>query len=83
MAVARSSLQRADDGKAGAEVFHDLHAAGEPGLSKKKKKKKNSGVETCKDLRDVLKNKQKLKKWTTVGIQGQEFLVQNSDVEVL
>lgn len=26
------------------------------------KKKTKSGVETCKDLRDVLKNKQKLKK---------------------
>ena len=39
VAEARSSHQRADDGKAGAEVFHDLHAAREPGLSKKKKPK--------------------------------------------
>ncbi|KAB0350969.1 hypothetical protein FD754_015826 [Muntiacus muntjak] len=44
---------------------------------------KRSGAETCKDLEEVLRNKLKLKKWTVVRIQDQEFLIQDLGVEIL
>ncbi|KAJ1073483.1 hypothetical protein K5549_019723, partial [Capra hircus] len=43
---------------------------------------KESGVQSCKDLEDVLRNKQKPKKWTIVCIQGQKHLVRDPDTEV-
>ncbi|KAI4535020.1 hypothetical protein MG293_015880 [Ovis ammon polii] len=42
-----------------------------------------SGVQSCKDLEDVLRNKQKPKKWTIVCIQGQKYLVRDPDTEVV
>ncbi|KAG5201224.1 hypothetical protein JEQ12_005758 [Ovis aries] len=44
---------------------------------------KESGVQSCKDLEDVLRNKQKPKKWTIVCIQGQKYLVRDPDTEVV
>ncbi|XP_020751214.2 zinc finger and SCAN domain-containing protein 5B isoform X2 [Odocoileus virginianus] len=44
---------------------------------------KRSGAETCKDLEEVLRNKQKLKKWTVVRVRDQEFLIQDLGVEIL
>ncbi|XP_040107739.1 zinc finger and SCAN domain-containing protein 5B-like [Oryx dammah] len=43
---------------------------------------KESGVQSCKDLEDVLRNKQKPKKWTIVCIQGQKYLVRNPDTDM-
>ncbi|KAI4535019.1 hypothetical protein MG293_015879 [Ovis ammon polii] len=44
---------------------------------------RSSGAETCKDLEEVLRKKQKLKKWTVVRVQGEDFLMPVSDVEML
>ncbi|XP_013971879.1 zinc finger and SCAN domain-containing protein 5B [Canis lupus familiaris] len=43
---------------------------------------KESGVRSCKDLQDLLRSNQTPKKWTIVTLQGQEFLVQNSDAQM-
>ncbi|XP_027473326.1 zinc finger and SCAN domain-containing protein 5B-like [Zalophus californianus] len=43
---------------------------------------KESGVQSCKDLRDLLRSNQTPKKWTIVTLQGQEFLVQSSDAQM-
>uniref|UniRef100_A0A452SVI1 Zinc finger and SCAN domain containing 5B n=1 Tax=Ursus americanus TaxID=9643 RepID=A0A452SVI1_URSAM len=43
---------------------------------------KESGVRSCKDLRDLLRGNQTPRKWTIVTLQGQEFLVQNSDAQM-
>ncbi|XP_014649708.1 PREDICTED: zinc finger and SCAN domain-containing protein 5B-like [Ceratotherium simum simum] len=43
---------------------------------------KESGVESCKDLENMLRNSVKPKKWTVVSLQGQKFLVQNSDAQM-
>ncbi|XP_004405145.1 PREDICTED: zinc finger and SCAN domain-containing protein 5B-like [Odobenus rosmarus divergens] len=43
---------------------------------------KESGVQSCKDLRDLLRSNQTPKKWTIVTLQGQEFLVQRSDAQM-
>ncbi|KAJ8794933.1 hypothetical protein J1605_018727 [Eschrichtius robustus] len=42
---------------------------------------KESGVQSCKDMEDMLRNNQKPKKWTTVRIQGDEYLVRSLDIE--
>ncbi|XP_055409733.1 zinc finger and SCAN domain-containing protein 5B-like isoform X1 [Bubalus kerabau] len=44
---------------------------------------KESGVQSCKALEDVLRNKQKHKKWTIVCIQGQKYLVHDPDIEMV
>uniref|UniRef100_A0A8C6CUW4 C2H2-type domain-containing protein n=1 Tax=Moschus moschiferus TaxID=68415 RepID=A0A8C6CUW4_MOSMO len=44
---------------------------------------RSSGAETCMDLEEVLRNKRKLKKWTVVRVHGEEFLMPDSDVEML
>ncbi|XP_061029475.1 zinc finger and SCAN domain-containing protein 5B-like [Eubalaena glacialis] len=44
---------------------------------------KETGVQSCKALEDMLRNKQKPKKCTIVRIQGQEFLVRSSEVEMV
>uniref|UniRef100_A0A8C0AIJ8 C2H2-type domain-containing protein n=1 Tax=Bos mutus grunniens TaxID=30521 RepID=A0A8C0AIJ8_BOSMU len=44
---------------------------------------KSSGAETCKDLEEVLRKKQKLKKWAVVRVQGEDFLMPVSGVEML
>ncbi|XP_024905412.1 zinc finger and SCAN domain-containing protein 5B [Pteropus alecto] len=41
---------------------------------------KESGVDSCKDLEDMLRSNAKPKKWTVVSLQGQKFLLRNSDV---
>ncbi|XP_029780271.1 putative zinc finger and SCAN domain-containing protein 5D [Suricata suricatta] len=41
---------------------------------------KESGVQSCKDLQDLLRSNQTPKKWIIVTIQGQECLVRSSDV---
>ncbi|XP_008708171.1 zinc finger and SCAN domain-containing protein 5B-like [Ursus maritimus] len=43
---------------------------------------KESGVRSCKDLRDLLRGNQTPRKWTIVTLQGQEFLVQTSDAQM-
>ncbi|XP_016077714.1 PREDICTED: zinc finger and SCAN domain-containing protein 5B-like [Miniopterus natalensis] len=43
---------------------------------------KERSVESCKDLEDMLRNNEKPKRWTTVSMQGQKFLMQNSDVQM-
>ncbi|XP_032244782.1 putative zinc finger and SCAN domain-containing protein 5D, partial [Phoca vitulina] len=43
---------------------------------------KESGVQSCKDLRDLLRSNRTPKKWTIVTLQGQEFLVQSSDAQM-
>nr|XP_025841058.1 zinc finger and SCAN domain-containing protein 5B-like [Vulpes vulpes] len=43
---------------------------------------KESGVRSCKDLQDLLRSNQTPKKWTIVTLQGQEFLMQNSDAQM-
>ncbi|KAB0393890.1 hypothetical protein E2I00_016965, partial [Balaenoptera physalus] len=42
---------------------------------------KESGVQSCKDMEDMLRNNQKPKKWTTVRIQGYEYLVRSLAIE--
>uniref|UniRef100_A0A8C0D889 C2H2-type domain-containing protein n=1 Tax=Balaenoptera musculus TaxID=9771 RepID=A0A8C0D889_BALMU len=42
---------------------------------------KESGVQSCKDMEDMLRSNQKPKKWTTVRIQGDEYLVRSLDIE--
>ncbi|TKC40690.1 hypothetical protein EI555_007956, partial [Monodon monoceros] len=42
---------------------------------------KESGVQSCKDMEDMLRNNQTPRKWTTVRIQGDEYLVQSLDIE--
>ncbi|XP_077613161.1 zinc finger and SCAN domain-containing protein 5B-like [Crocuta crocuta] len=42
---------------------------------------KESGVQSCRELQGLLRSNQTPKKWTIVNIQGQEFLVQSSDVQ--
>ncbi|XP_070628487.1 zinc finger and SCAN domain-containing protein 5B-like [Bos indicus] len=44
---------------------------------------KSSGAETCKDLEEVLRKKQKLTKWAVVRVQGKDFLMPVSGVEML
>ncbi|XP_061245442.1 zinc finger and SCAN domain-containing protein 5B-like [Bos javanicus] len=44
---------------------------------------KSSGAETCKDLEEVLRKKQKLTKWAVVRVQGEDFLMPVSGVEML
>ncbi|XP_055409725.1 zinc finger and SCAN domain-containing protein 5B-like [Bubalus kerabau] len=44
---------------------------------------KSSGAETCKDLEEVLRKKQKLKKWAVVRVQGEDVLMPVSGVEML
>ncbi|XP_027369846.1 zinc finger and SCAN domain-containing protein 5B-like [Bos indicus x Bos taurus] len=44
---------------------------------------KSSGAETCKDLEEVLRKKQKLQKWAGVRVQGEDFLMPVSGVEML
>ncbi|XP_055409807.1 zinc finger and SCAN domain-containing protein 5B-like [Bubalus kerabau] len=44
---------------------------------------KSSGTETCKDLEEVLRKKQKLKKWAVVRVQGEDVLMPVSGVEML
>uniref|UniRef100_A0A8B9YC41 C2H2-type domain-containing protein n=1 Tax=Bos mutus grunniens TaxID=30521 RepID=A0A8B9YC41_BOSMU len=44
---------------------------------------RESGVQSCKALEDVLKNKQKPKNWTIVCIQGQKYLVRDPDIEMV
>ncbi|XP_078295355.1 zinc finger and SCAN domain-containing protein 5B [Panthera onca] len=43
---------------------------------------KESAVQSCKDLQDVLRSSQGPKKWTIVSIEGQEFLMRSSDVQM-
>ncbi|XP_022347563.1 zinc finger and SCAN domain-containing protein 5B [Enhydra lutris kenyoni] len=43
---------------------------------------KESGVRSCKDLRDLLRSNETPKTWTIVTLQGQEFLVQSSDAQM-
>ncbi|KAM5207507.1 LOW QUALITY PROTEIN: zinc finger and SCAN domain-containing protein 5B-like [Hipposideros larvatus] len=43
---------------------------------------KESGVESCQDLEDMLRNNEKSEKWTVVSLQGQKFLVRSSDVQM-
>ncbi|XP_005596830.1 zinc finger and SCAN domain-containing protein 5B isoform X2 [Equus caballus] len=43
---------------------------------------KESGVESCRDLEDMLRNNMKPKKWTIVSLGGQKFLIRNSDVQM-
>ncbi|XP_045019314.1 zinc finger and SCAN domain-containing protein 5C-like isoform X2 [Bubalus bubalis] len=43
---------------------------------------KESEVQSCKALEDVLRNKQKPKKWTIVCIQGQKYPVRDPDIEM-
>ncbi|XP_057575679.1 zinc finger and SCAN domain-containing protein 5B-like [Hippopotamus amphibius kiboko] len=44
---------------------------------------RETGVQSCKDLEDMLRNKQKPKKWAIVRVQGQEFLVRSSEDETV
>ncbi|XP_055409715.1 zinc finger and SCAN domain-containing protein 5B-like isoform X3 [Bubalus kerabau] len=44
---------------------------------------KESGVQSCKALEDVLRNKQKPKNWTIVCIQGQKYLVRDHNIEMV
>nr|XP_025124146.1 zinc finger and SCAN domain-containing protein 5B-like [Bubalus bubalis] len=44
---------------------------------------KSSGAETCKDLEEVLRKKQKLTKWAVVRVQGEDVLMPVSGVEML
>ncbi|XP_055409729.1 zinc finger and SCAN domain-containing protein 5B-like [Bubalus kerabau] len=44
---------------------------------------KSSSAETCKDLEEVLRKKQKLTKWAVVRVQGEDVLMPISGVEML
>nr|XP_012302330.1 putative zinc finger and SCAN domain-containing protein 5C [Aotus nancymaae] len=41
-----------------------------------------NGVQSCKDLEDLLRNNRKPKKWSVVNLLGKEYLTQDSDVEM-
>ncbi|XP_054444116.1 zinc finger and SCAN domain-containing protein 5B-like [Pteronotus mesoamericanus] len=43
---------------------------------------KDRNVQSCKDLEDMLRHKEKPKEWTVVTFEGQKFLAQNSDVQM-
>ncbi|XP_028359101.1 zinc finger and SCAN domain-containing protein 5B-like [Phyllostomus discolor] len=43
---------------------------------------KDYNVQSCKDLEDILRRQEKPKTWTIVTIEGQKFLVPNSDVQM-
>ncbi|XP_037676437.1 zinc finger and SCAN domain-containing protein 5B-like [Choloepus didactylus] len=43
---------------------------------------KESGVKSCKDLEEMLRNNRTPKTWSIVSFQGQEFLLRNSDVQM-
>ncbi|XP_012385806.2 zinc finger and SCAN domain-containing protein 5B [Dasypus novemcinctus] len=43
---------------------------------------KESGVKSCKDLENMLRNNRTPKMWSIVSLQGQEFLLRNSDVQM-
>ncbi|XP_077024296.1 zinc finger and SCAN domain-containing protein 5B-like [Tamandua tetradactyla] len=43
---------------------------------------KENGVKSCKDLEDMLRNNRTPQMWSIVSLQGQEFLLQNSDVQM-
>ncbi|XP_059007182.1 zinc finger and SCAN domain-containing protein 5B [Mustela lutreola] len=43
---------------------------------------KESGMRSCKDLRDLLRSNKTPKTWTIVTLQGQEFLVRSSDAQM-
>ncbi|XP_017722264.1 PREDICTED: zinc finger and SCAN domain-containing protein 5A, partial [Rhinopithecus bieti] len=40
-----------------------------------------NGVQSCKDLEDLLRNNRRPKKWSVVTFHGKEYIVQDSDVE--
>uniref|UniRef100_A0A4W2D3G4 Zinc finger and SCAN domain containing 5B n=1 Tax=Bos indicus x Bos taurus TaxID=30522 RepID=A0A4W2D3G4_BOBOX len=44
---------------------------------------KESGVQSCKALEDMLRNKQKPKNWTIVCVQGKKYLVHDPDIEMV
>ncbi|XP_011787957.1 PREDICTED: zinc finger and SCAN domain-containing protein 5A-like [Colobus angolensis palliatus] len=41
-----------------------------------------NGVQSCKDLEDLLRNHRRPKKWTVVTFHGKEYLMLDSDVEM-
>ncbi|XP_011787824.1 PREDICTED: zinc finger and SCAN domain-containing protein 5C isoform X1 [Colobus angolensis palliatus] len=41
-----------------------------------------NGVQSCKDLEDLLRNHRRPKKWSVVNLLGKEYLMQDSDVEM-
>ncbi|XP_054317833.1 zinc finger and SCAN domain-containing protein 5A isoform X1 [Pongo pygmaeus] len=41
-----------------------------------------NGVQSCKDLEDLLRNNRRPKKWSVVTFHGKEYIVQESDVEM-
>ncbi|KAL4687546.1 hypothetical protein H8959_019674 [Pygathrix nigripes] len=41
-----------------------------------------NGVQSCKDLEDLLRNNRRPKKWSVVNLLGKEYLMQDSDVEM-
>nr|XP_024093611.2 zinc finger and SCAN domain-containing protein 5B isoform X2 [Pongo abelii] len=43
---------------------------------------KVNGVQSCKDLEDLLRNNRRPKKWSVVNLLGKEYLMLNSDVEM-
>ncbi|XP_054176824.1 zinc finger and SCAN domain-containing protein 5B isoform X1 [Homo sapiens] len=43
---------------------------------------KVNGVQSCKDLEDLLRNNRRPKKWSIVNLLGKEYLMLNSDVEM-
>ncbi|XP_032027148.1 zinc finger and SCAN domain-containing protein 5A isoform X3 [Hylobates moloch] len=43
---------------------------------------KVNGVQSCKDLEDLLRNNRRPKKWSVVNLLGKEYLMQESDVEM-
>ncbi|XP_009434753.3 putative zinc finger and SCAN domain-containing protein 5D [Pan troglodytes] len=43
---------------------------------------KVNGVQSCKDLEDLLRNNRRPKKWSVVNFLGKEYLMQESDVEM-
>ncbi|KAM9249219.1 LOW QUALITY PROTEIN: zinc finger and SCAN domain-containing protein 5B [Dugong dugon] len=43
---------------------------------------KESGVENCKDLEEMLRNNRRPKTWSIVCLQGREFLLQNPSVQM-
>ncbi|KAM5297569.1 zinc finger and SCAN domain-containing protein 5B [Glossophaga mutica] len=43
---------------------------------------KNRNVQSCKELEDILRRKEKPQKWTVVSVEGEKFLVKNSDIQM-
>ncbi|XP_003277259.2 zinc finger and SCAN domain-containing protein 5B isoform X2 [Nomascus leucogenys] len=43
---------------------------------------KVNGVQSCKDLEDLLRNNRRPKKWSVVNLLGKEYLMLDSDVEM-